>query len=273
MKKGKSNNYLCCKICVILIIVITYYVLFFMNFNNFNFGAIECYNFALVILLYMIFVFIFKFVLVAHSIGKINYFCEYRDKKCIKHSLHLILLSFLTPDYAITKLFNLSLKTYFTGKTEIKKNIVVESNALNLFFSTLFFLLLIWVKPCPWLYMFVFARLISRFLEILISFVFDVVSKYNTSGLGAGSRILLAIISFIEYYLLTITVYASCHNTVVGFDVVATFFNNLLSLNISYISDISDEKFDVLLIAATVFFNITMFTFVIGNYIESKKRK
>ncbi len=139
-------------------------------------------------------------------------------KKLINLLFYQIQLFLISPDYIITELC----KDVFwqTEKTERKK-LIQLFNIINLVFSALLIVLVCCFAGfnlCPtftkYLIGFLIVRIVSRSIEIIISFLNDISkNEGKKSSLGKHSRIELTFSSILELMILSFGINYSCNVT------------------------------------------------------------
>lgn len=236
-----------------------------MNLNG-TVLAGKCFNFVIVLVIYIAIVFIYKYLFARLLLSVFDIYRKVSLREVFCKNLWCFLFAILSPDYALTKI----VKLRFNIDIFKKEKLIKSYNFINLLISAVLFTILLFVNVCIYFYMLVLIRLISRAVEIIISFALDVVSYDKSSSLKTSNRMILAAVSFIEYYLLIISIFAINQGKLINLSLINSFFGNLFNI-FSCNCFGKDVLEDILPIAATIIFNAIMFTFVICNYVNNKK--
>ncbi len=135
---------------------------------------------------------------------------ECNRKEKIKNLLDLFLIGsslfIVSPDYGITYLCK---NVTWNTKGEARKKQIQNFNSINLVFSVLFVIILssllfFKIDGCVMQCMRIILniRIVSRTIEVIVSFVKDICSKDKSSSLKPIDRIFLAFISVVEVVVL-----------------------------------------------------------------------
>ncbi|MGN1076246.1 MAG: hypothetical protein ACI4QP_04715 [Candidatus Enteromonas sp.] len=177
-----------------------------------------------------------------------------------------------SPDYCFTYICK-NFLFGFKKEDEIRSKLIKCFNIENIFLSGLFGIdlacLFCFTQNSLFFECFLFltgVRFISRSMEIMISFVKDIIDKKKLSGLNAFDRIGLAFNSMFEVFLLSFCIFFCQTNG----DFLAALLNSLSLVNGSWTPGEIISGFDVI----KVFESLTCFSLVglvIGSYISGKK--
>lgn len=177
-----------------------------------------------------------------------------------------------SPDYCFTyvcKNFLFGFKKEDRIRSKLIKSFNIQNIFLSGFFGMILMLLFHFAPNSLFLEWFLFltgVRFISRSMEIMISFVKDIIDKKKLSDLNMFNRVELAFYSIFEVFLLSFCIFF-CQT---GGDFLAALLNSLSLINGSWTPGEMVSGFDVI----KVFESLTCFSLiglVIGSYISGKK--
>ena len=174
-------------------------------------NIIDIFIILLCIIVYYALIFLFNY-LVFRPISKNKEKCILKVIKknflgCILNFISI----FISPDYALTYIFKEAIK-HQNGKKKAPKilaNYIKEKNKWNIVISTIIILLLscYYLRNCTFIHYLLYTRLISRTMEINISFLQDVFDKNKSSALHKYDRIKLAFGSLVEEAVMFFEIY------------------------------------------------------------------
>ncbi len=177
-----------------------------------------------------------------------------------------------SPDYCFTyvcKNFLFGFKKEDRTRSKLIKSFNIQNIFLSGFFGMILMLLFHFAPNSLFLEWFLFltgVRFISRSMEIMISFVKDIIDKKKLSDLNMFNRVELAFYSIFEVFLLSFCIFF-CQT---GGDFLAALLNSLSLINGSWTPGEMVSGFDII----KVFESLTCFSLiglVIGSYISGKK--
>lgn len=177
-----------------------------------------------------------------------------------------------SPDYCFTHICK-NFLFGFKKENNLRSKLIKCFNVENIFFSGLFGIILVLLfrfapnsLSLEWFLFLTGVRFISRSMEIIISFVKDIIENQKKSYLSEFERIELAFYSIFEVFLLSFCIFF-CQT---GGDFLAALLNSLSLVNGSWTPGEMISGFDVI----KVFESLTCFSLiglVIGSYISGKK--
>lgn len=177
-----------------------------------------------------------------------------------------------SPDYCFTHICK-NFLFGFKKENNLRSKLIKCFNVENIFFSGLFGIILVLLfrfapnsLSLEWFLFLTGVRFISRSMEIMISFVKDIIDKKKLSDLNMFNRVGLAFYSIFEVFLLSFCIFF-CQT---GGDFLAALLNSLSLVNGSWTPGEMISGFDVI----KVFESLTCFSLiglVIGSYISGKK--
>lgn len=186
------------------------------------------------ILIYIVFVLIIKLIVSLCTIGNNN---RPKDYKNLIHILaYGLQLFFISPDYIITRLCK---DVIHDVKGRDRKKIIWCFNLLNIIlsvsFSLIFSIVFTFNKDKnsfinTILLIILNYRIVSRTIEIIISFIADVCIKKHISNLVNNERIQLAFLSLLEIVILTFGV-GYCCGINKGYSISDAACNALIIIN------------------------------------------
>lgn len=177
-----------------------------------------------------------------------------------------------SPDYCFTyvcKNFLFGFKKEGRIRSELVKSFNIENIFVSVFFGIILILLFYFAPNTLFLECFLFltgVRFISRSMEIIISFIKDIIDKKKLSNLNMFERVRLAFYSIFEVFILSFCIFY-CQT---GGDFLVALLNSLSLINGSWNSGEKISGFDVI----KVFESLTCFSLiglVISSYISGKK--
>ncbi len=177
-----------------------------------------------------------------------------------------------SPDYCFTyvcKNFLFGFKKEGRIRSELVKSFNIENIFVSVFFGIILIFLFYFAPNTLFLECFLFltgVRFISRSMEIIISFIKDIIDKKKLSNLNMFERVRLAFYSIFEVFILSFCIFY-CQT---GGDFLVALLNSLSLINSSWNSGEKISGFDVI----KVFESLTCFSLiglVIGSYISRKK--
>ena len=261
----KKNNGL---IYIVEIVIISLFISFtFYAFNG------DFVSLILSFITYSIIVFFIKWLIFLNKINKYKLDLK-KNFKSIKMEIKDYVFILLSPDYFLTKIMKNKLQNYHGDKSnkEIRKSYICSCNYFNVIVTLVLSLLymLTFGLSCKEfnivLYCIVTYRIISRCIEIILSFVKDVISrKEKQSNLKSENRIGLAFYSIFE-----ICIFAFCTllmDVEPNFNIFKALFESI-DIIINNIANIDALEVKTLLVIEAIACN-SLIGIVITTYISS----
>lgn len=190
-----------------------------------------------------------------------------------KNSKKFILLDLISPDLFFT---SLNKKIYKHQTKRIIKDYNFINVMIQMFLILISFLLMLFVKEKGYLSLIltiIYIRFISRSIEIVYSFVKDVIDNEQKSGLELQDRIKLCFLSVFEVFIaiININVLLDCVISNSNCNIVKYVINalrgiiNNIDLNSHFIYTFSQVTYEITL--------FSLLGTVLGSYISNKKNK
>lgn len=208
--------------------------------------------------LYILFIWSIYFVItiILKEIISLFIFGKYKISKkvfkCIQYSFCYLIIS---PDYFITKTIKESNEKCVE---EVRSKLLKSFNFLNIFLSSLIFVLILFLKTNKYIFIIedlLLFRILSRTIEIIISFINDIIDNKQNSHLKNDERIMLSFISIFEIFIMLSSKMYLDNNS--NFLLIA--INKMFSISVSSLTDV--------LSFIAVF---SLFGIVISSYIGRK---
>lgn len=150
----------------------------------------------------------------------------------------------ISPDYTITKICK---DVNWQTEGDIRSKQIKTFNYANIAISFLTSVICVLFKELPtWLYCFLIIRVLSRMVEIIVSFIADVLDKKSSkSSLKPKERIRLALLSILEAVVLSFAVsfcggiYETIGEAAIKSLMIFGFFDVSYTDNIAYVANAS----------------------------------